>query len=666
MVRGLPGLCLLGIVACLPALGAVNWKQPTADELKMTSDPVAPNAPAVYLDRDEYVNIPEHFHRVYARIKILTEKGREEYSEFEIPYEAGESAIRGVEGRTIHADGTVVPYTGSPYDKELVKAGNVRIMAKVFAMPDVQVGSIVEYQYELQYDDQWVFAPLFLLQERLFIHHAHYEFVPMQISLESTRGVVVPDAQGNPHLANQLLYDAALPPGAKVRPLANGYDVTIENVAPIPDEPYSPPLNSFSYRLGFYYTAEWTGQDYWNNEGRAWSKAVDRFAAPSDRLSQALASMVAAGDTDEQKLHKIYNAVMTVENTRFSRAHSQEENKAEGLQVKTAADIWEQKRGTPNEITRLFIALVRAAGMKASAMIVTERNERMLNLNYLQWNQLTDEIAIVTVDGKDVYFDPGQRYCDYGKLHWMHTQVLGIRQTDKGAQAVLTPAADYKDTVVDRHAMLQLDAVGKLTGTIQISMTGVEALRWRQLALREDEEGTKAAFARELQGQVPESVQLKTTQMTGLTDVSGPLVAMVDVSGSLGTATGKRIILPSAFFEARVPLWFAAGTRENPVDLHYPYAMRDQVKIALGPGLSVESVPTNAQIPFPKNADYIAKYGAMGTMYQQARLLALGNTVYSKDEYPQLREFFQKASAQDQQVVVLERTAATAAGGPGQ
>jgi len=31
-----------------------------------------------------------------------------------------------------------------------VKAGGVRVMARVFSMPDVQVGSILEYQFELQ------------------------------------------------------------------------------------------------------------------------------------------------------------------------------------------------------------------------------------------------------------------------------------------------------------------------------------------------------------------------------------------------------------------------------------------------------------------------------------------------------------------------------------
>jgi len=660
-------LLLLTVVVCSPAFGAANWRQPTPDELKMTSDPKAPDAPAVYLNRDEYMDVKGHYDRVYARIKILTEKGRLQFSDVEIPYRAGVLNVRALEGRTIHSDGTIVPFTGQAYSKELVKSGDARVMARVFSMPDVQVGSILEYQYELQYDDMWIFYPEWTLQERVFVHEAHYHFIPYPIALNSSNFLMVPDPQGRLTPATRLQYDASLPPGARFQDLPSGTDLVMNDVAAIPDEPYSPPLGSFSYRLFYYYTGNFSAQDFWKGAGKSWSQKVDRFAAQSDAIGKAVTGIVAPGDADEQKLKKIYDAAMTVENTEFSREHSQAENKAQGLQVKTAADIWAQKRGTPNEITRLFIAMTRAAGMKASAMIVTERDKRVLNANYLHWDQLTDEIAIVTVGGKEMYFDPGQRYCDYGKLHWKHTQVLGIRQTDNGTEAVLTPAAEYKDSVVDRKATLQLGPDGTLQGTITLSMTGVEALRWRQVALRNDEEETKKRIGDELQRLVPDGVRVKTTGLTGLTDESLPLVATLEVSGSMGTATGKRILLPGSFFEANAKPLFPEERRENPVDLHFPYAVRDSVKIALAPGLTVDSLPANAQVPFPKNADYVAKYGGSGSVFQQARLMALGKTVYSKDEYPQLRDFFQKVNAQDQQQLVLDRApaAASAAGGSG-
>jgi hypothetical protein len=632
----------------------------------MTVDPLAPDAAAVCLRREEYVDIKAHYHRVYERIKILSEKGKG-YGDVEIPYEAGMANIRALEGRTIHSDGTVVPFGGKPYDKELARSGGVRVMAKVFSMPDVQIGSILEYQYELQYDDWWIFPPEWYLQQPIYMHEGHYHFNAIQIDPGSSNFIQVPDGQGHLMAAKRLLYDPEFPPGAKFQDLPTGFDLVVKNVPPIPDEAWSPPLNSFSYRLVFYYSSDFTGQDFWNNEGKMWSKEVDRFASASSRIRGSVSGIVAPGDTDEQKLKKIYTAVMTVENTEFSRTRSAEENKAEGVQTKTAADIWDQKRGSPNEITRLFIAMARAADMKASAMIVTERDRRLLNVSYLHWSQLSDEIAIVTVGGKEVFFDPGQRYCDYGKLHWMHTQVLGIRQTDSGTQAVLTPAADYKDTVVERKAVLQLGDDGKIGGAITLSMTGAEALRWRQLALRDDEEETRKRIADELQSLVPNGVLVKTATLTGLTDVSQPLMVTLEVSGGMGTQTANRIILPGSFFEANEKPLFPEAKRENPVDLHYPYAVRDQVKITLGPGLAVESAPTNVQVPFPKNADFVAKYAASGSTYQQARLMALGKTVYGKDDYPQLRDFFQKAVTQDQQQLVLQRNpvAASAANGSG-
>jgi Domain of Unknown Function with PDB structure (DUF3857)/Transglutaminase-like superfamily len=652
-------VCSAAFLVTAPLFGSVKWIQASPDEMKMTSDPKAPDAPAVYLNYDEYVDIKAHFHRVYARIKILTERGKEEYSDVEIPFETGATAIRGIDGRTIEPDGTVVPFTGTPIDKEVVKLGHIKMMEKVFSMPNVQVGSIIEYQWERQYDDWYVFPPSWDLQKPIFMHDGHYHFNAIQLDPGSSMTIAVPDGMGHVLTANRLLYDQQLPPGSTLKDLPTGFDLVVKDVQPIPEEPWSPPLDSFSYRLIFYYSAQYTGQEFWTSEGRTWAKDVDHFAATSDRIRQAVGQIVGPGDNDDQKARKIFAAVMTVDNTAYSRSHTEEENKAEGAKEKTAADIWDQKRGTPVEIARLFTAMARTAGLKVSEMALTRRDERILNASYLYWGQMNNEIAIVTIDGKDVFLDPGERYCEYGKLAWEHTQVMGIRETDSGTQPVLTPAADYKDTVLERKAVLQLAQDGKVEGSIQYSMTGAEALRWRHVALRKDGEQAAKEFNEDLQQKLPAGIQVKTDHLDNLTDSTQPLTATVQVTGSMGTATGNRIFLPGTFFAGSEKPLFAEGKRENPVDLHYPSATRDQVKISLAPGLKVNTVPADAQIPFPQNAQYVAKYAGSGNTYQQVRLLAVGNTVYSKDEYPKLRDFFQKAGAQDQQQVVLERQAAS-------
>ncbi|MGC1294335.1 MAG: DUF3857 and transglutaminase domain-containing protein, partial [Alloacidobacterium sp.] len=634
---------------------ASSFQQPTPEELKMTSDPAAPDAPAVYLFRQEISDDKLHMHSLYVRIKILTEKGKE-YGDVEIPaYEGRIFSINGVKGRTIHSDGKVIPFTGKPIEKLLLKRGNEKVMTKVFSLPDVQVGSIIEYEYVLGYEDNIASSPRWYIQQPLYVHKAHYHFVPTQRELTSNseHGKVV----------NSLLYASILPPGVQVRSGMDGYDLVIENVPPMIDEEYMPPMESISYRVLFYYSSYHNEDDFWKQEGKYWSKNVDRFAQPSAKLKAAVQQLTPPGDTEEQKLRKIYAAVMQLENASFTREHSAAENKAEGLKVKTADDIWEQKRGNDDELTLLYIAMARAAGMKAYAMRVINRDRGLFIKNYMDWDQLDDDIAIVQVNGKEMFFDPGERYCEFGKLHWKHAFAGGVRQVDGGTAIAESGALGYKDSQMLRIADLKLDSEDKLQGIIRMNFTGSEALRWRQDILRNDEEQAKKDFERELQKDMPAGVVVKTNHFVGANDYSNVLMVIVDVSGGVGTSTGKRVFLPGAFFEANAKPLFVHEKRENPVDLHLPYMVRDTVTLTLPAGFTVESVPKDAEIPLPNFADYVSKYKGTDTVYAYSRLMAVANIIYSAKEYAQIKDFYAKANAQDQQQAVLHLTAVATAKG---
>lgn len=644
----------LSLLSSFPSF-ASDFLQPTPEELKMTSDPAAPGAEAVYLFREEKADDKLHMHSLYARIKILTEKGKE-YGDVEIPaYEGRTFSIRDVRGRTIHSDGTVIPFTGKPIEKLLLKQGNERVMTKVFSLPDVQVGSIIEYEYVLAYDDNSALSPHWYIQQPLFVHKAHYHFNP------TTRELTSNSEHGN--LVLGLMYTPVLPPGVQVRSGMDGYDLMIENVPPLVEEDYTPPMESVSYRVLFYYSGYHSEDDFWKHEGKYWSKQTDRFAHPSEKLQAAVQQIVSPGDNEEQKLRKIYAAVMKLENTSFTREHSAAENKAEGLKIKTADDIWEQKRGNNDELTLLFIAMARASGMKAYAMAVTDRNRSLFIKSYLDWDQLDDDIAIVTVSGKEMFFDPGERYCEFGKLHWKHAFAGGVRQVDGGTETSYSPGPSYKDSQELRIAELKIDSEGKLQGTIRVNMNGGEALRWRQDILRSDEEQAKKDFGDELQRNMPAGVVVKTSHFIGATDYDNALMAIVDVSGSMGTATGKRVFLLGTFFEANAKPLFAVEKRQNPIDLHFPYVVRDSVTITLPAGFTVESVPKDAEVPLPNFADLVVKYKGTDTAYVYSRLLAVANILYEAKEYPQLKDFFAKANAQDQQQVVLHVSAAPVAKG---
>src|ERR1700759_2697217 len=133
------------VLLATPSIYA-QWTVPPAEELSMTSQPQVPGASAVYLFRQETTEDNLHMFSTYVRLKVLTERGKE-YANVELGYthnsEGGSTVIDNIEGRTIHADGTIIPFTGKPYEKLVQKTQGVRFMAKVFTLPDVEVGSII-------------------------------------------------------------------------------------------------------------------------------------------------------------------------------------------------------------------------------------------------------------------------------------------------------------------------------------------------------------------------------------------------------------------------------------------------------------------------------------------------------------------------------------------
>ena len=146
----------------------------------MTSDPQAPGAPAIILyrqvDRDDS-GLTAHEDN-YLRIKILTEEGRK-YANVEIPFDKQEgNQVINVKARTIRPDGSIANFEGKPFEKSIAKAKGLKYLAKTFTLPDVQVGSIIEYTYTLDLAEYYVFDSHWILNDELFTRRAKFSLKP--------------------------------------------------------------------------------------------------------------------------------------------------------------------------------------------------------------------------------------------------------------------------------------------------------------------------------------------------------------------------------------------------------------------------------------------------------------------------------------------------------
>jgi hypothetical protein len=648
---------LLGSAA--PLAFADQWTTPTKEELAMTSQPEVPGASAVYLYREETTEDKLHMFSIYVRLKVLTDKGKE-YGNVELEYASSEGGggytVNDIAGRTIHPDGTIVPFTGKPYEKLIEKTQGTKYMAKVFSMPDVSVGSIIEYRYQLRYDDNYFISPRWFIQSALYTRKAHYKWQPTSKTLVSSgdRG----------QLTNSIAWFPVLPVGAELKNtrlpgsgMNEGqmvFELNVHDIPPAPDEEYMPPISSLTYRVLFYYSPYRTGEEYWKNEGKYWAKQRDKFIGSGSGIPAVVQGLTAPPDTQEQKLRKIYAAVMKLENTDFTREHTSSEEKSQGLkEVHGVDDIWARKRGSGDQLTELFVAMARAVGMKAYVAVVADRDRGIFVPGYLNFGQLDDSIAIVNVDGKEQYFDPGSRYCAYQHLAWKHTMTSGIRQIDGGSAIFASPGEPYTTSRVQRVANLTMDKQGIVTGTVKMTFIGSPALSWRQSSLTGDSTSLERELRVSVEHLLPQGMDVKVASIEKLEDYELPLVVNFNVTGPIGSSTGKRLLFPGDIFESNSMPTFTHEKRETTVYFHYPYLHQDAVRVNFPSSISVESIPSSTKQQFQNFALYTSSTESTPTSVTVRRNYTLGEIIFMQKEYADLRSFYSKMETKDQESVVL-------------
>lgn len=312
------------LVVCMWAAGSGRWStsagdewQPISqDELKMTGIAEAPGAPAVILyrqvDRDDGANAHEYN---YKRIKILTEEGRK-YADVEIPFFREEGQIHGIRARTIRPDGSIVNFEGRAFDKTIVKAKGLKYLAKTFTLPDVQVGSIIEYHYSYDLAERYVFNSHWILSDELFTQHAKFSLKP------------------NRDFALRWSWPVGLPQGTAAPKQEGGGAIRLEaqNVPAFQIEDFMPPENELKYRVDFEYSNSTPENDpakFWKERGKNLNGKVESFIGKRKAMEQAVAQIVSLNDSPEVKAQKIYARVQQLRNTSYEAEKTEQEQKRE-------------------------------------------------------------------------------------------------------------------------------------------------------------------------------------------------------------------------------------------------------------------------------------------------------------------------------------------------
>jgi len=631
---------------------AVGFQPVSAEELKMTAEPKAPGAPAIILfrqvDRDDR-GLTAH-EDVYFRIKILTEEGRK-YADVEIPMWKYQGNVINVHARTIKPDGSIVNFQGKAFDKEIVKAKGVKYMAKTFTLPDVQIGGIIEYYYTTDFSEHYVFDSHWILSNELFTKSAKFSLKPYTSDYE----------QWNVRWSWHLL-----PPGTAQPAEAPNHVINLE-VSDIPafrTEDYMPPENEMKSRVDFIYSDEYFEKDattYWKKRGKKLNDRLESFVGKRKAMEQAVAEIVSPSDTPEVKLQKIYARVQQLRNTSYEKEKTEQEQKREKeKEPESVEQVWKKQYGAGWELTWLFLALVRAAGLEANGMWVSDRQNYFFSPQSMDGQKLDENIVVVKLNGKDTFFDPGAAFTPYGMLPWSETGVPGLKLDRDGGSWLPTTLPASAESTIQRKGDLKLSDTGDLEGKLTVTFTGLEASHRRVEERLSDEAERKKFLEDEVKESIPAASEVELTNQPDWKSSTPPLVAefTLKVPG-WAAAAGRRALLQVGLFGAPEKHLFDHADRVQPIYFDFPFQRSDDLTIDLPLGWQISTVPA-PQRQDAKVVLYTMKAeNNKGTLHLN-RSLNIDLQLLDPKYYPALRNFFQVVRTIDEQQVILQPAAANA------
>jgi hypothetical protein len=648
---------LILVAACLsfrpilPTTSGDEWQPIDPADLKMTSEPKAPGAPAIYLyrqvDRKDSGRANTEYN--YVRIKILNEEGRK-YANVEIPYYRQDATvtISNIRARTVRPDGTVLNFDGKVFDKTIEKSKGTKIHAKTFSIPDVQVGSIVEYHFNYDFDDDHVFDSYWVLSDELFTRTAKFTLKPY------------------PEFHVRWTWPAGLPTGTA--PPKQDPDGVVrlvsQDIPAFQQEDYMPPENELKYRVLFIYSQELFEDNpvkYWRQFGKKSNDQFESFIGKHKDLENFASQVVTPADSQDAKLRKLYARVQQFRNTSFEHRKSAEELKREKpKKIENVADILKYGYGDGLQLTWLFVGLARAAGFEASGAWVARRNDYFFNQTRMNSGELTTNVAIVKVDGKELYLDPGSAFVPFGLLPWMETGVAGLRLNKDGGVWIETPMPESSVSEIKRNAQLKMTDEGALEGKLTLTFTGLEACTRRTDWRNQDAEARKKYLEEVLQEYVPAASEVELKNQPDWNGSEQPLVAEYDlkIPGWVSSA-GKRALMPAGIFSSTEKHMFEHSNRVNAVYFSYRFRKTDDVTVELPSGWQVGSLPKDQDVD-AKAAEYILKVQAQPASVHLTRVVRCDLVMVPKDAYPTLRNFFQAVKSGDEQQIVLQLGAAAA------
>jgi len=556
------------------------------------------------------------------RIKILKEGGLEK-ADVKIPYYYYKSlqSIGKLSAQTYNLDasGNIVTTAvdkKSIFDKKI----NKRVAEITFSCPEVKPGSIIEYKYILRGADlvTWYFQSDIPVQLSRF----RTDF-PLEVELSNTPFCVLP-------------YDHQ----KELKGNRDVQTVTMKEVPALRDEPFISNDEDYLQRVQTRLVAVTNpnnGQrirNIWN-----WVQVVKLLMEDEDFGQQLKKEIPRTADLDAE-LKTIKDPYLRMKTIHHYVRKNMAWNEYTGIWafdgVKSA---WKEKKGTLGEINLILVNLLKDAGLAASPILVSTRDNGRVSTMLPDYNQFNKVLAQVKIGDKVYILDATDKNTPthlYPR-DLMYTEALVIEKIDTyewGWTAIWDETMLKKKMVIMRADITDKDS---LVGEAHVSSMGYDRLD-RQSSLTD---GKDKLLSRYFTDPHP-NVRVDEFDIENQDSDSLPLVQKLKFAQPV-TASGDYKFFTANLFTGLERNPFLAENRFSDVFFGINQNVTVIANFKIPEGYAFEELPKSIRMIMPDTSIEITRRVVAENNQLSVRInLDFKKPFYSTEEYDYFMQFYKQ------------------------
>ncbi len=611
----------------------------TAEILKAAPDPALyPQAGAQILLVDEAIEVTpdnKELSRMHYLVKILNERGKEEFSESHIEYDSTFERVEIKTARTIKPDGTVVD-VGSRHIRDVSKYMNFPLYSNarvaIISFPEIAEGAAIEYEVNVYRSE--------LINKKDFVLA-----YPVQSSEPIIRAALTVTVPADKPVAFKVInqqynnFGGRLSPVQRQEGSKKTYSWEFSDIPQVIPEPNMPPMSEINPTILMSTFASW-------QEIYSWWRglAEDKIQADDDIRKKVieLTSGLSAAKEKAAAIHAFCAKEIRYVAVEYGQA---------GYEPHRAADVFRNKYGDCKDQAILLVTMLRFAGCKAWPVLIPTRDYLALNEDFPSM-LFNHAIACVEVDGETIFMDPTAETCAFADLPSgdQGRAVLVVRED--GYAIASTPLFAAAHNLARQTLSITVTEDEQIKAQRAVESFGVYDQAQRYWLLYTLPELVSDQLQAKIQDISIGSV-LSGYEAKNLDDLAKPVVLRYSFSGpEYFTAAGSLRIMPQlAGVDSSV---VAKQSRKYPLDFEILDEKQQEVSIVLPKNFVVKYMPEDIalQSPWLSYSGSYKKEG--GALVFKQRVVQLKNVVAQQD-YPLFKAFIEELAKKVKQRVVLEK-----------